>query len=52
MSYDTKLMVKIANLYYKDNLKQESIAMEESVRYYLLYLQQFCSSTASCMVLP
>lgn len=30
MSYDTKLMVKIANLYYKDNLKQESIAMDES----------------------
>ena len=34
MSYDTKLMVKIANLYYKDNLKQESISRKLKVSKY------------------
>ncbi|MCJ7472004.1 MAG: sugar-binding transcriptional regulator [Actinobacteria bacterium] len=34
MAYDTKLMVKIANLYYKENLKQESIARRLKVSKY------------------
>ncbi len=34
MSYDIKLMVKIANLYYKDNLKQESISKKLKVSKY------------------
>ena len=34
MAYDTKLMVKVANLYYKENLKQESIARRLKVSKY------------------
>ncbi len=34
MAYDTKLMVKVSNLYYKENLKQESIARRLKVSKY------------------
>jgi len=34
MSYDIKLIVKVSNLYYKDNLKQESIARKLKVSKY------------------
>jgi deoxyribonucleoside regulator len=34
MAYDTKLMVKVANLYYKENLKQDSIARRLKVSKY------------------
>ena len=34
MAYDTKLMVKVANLYYKENLKQESIARRLKISKY------------------
>jgi len=34
MSYDTKLMVKVASLYFKENLKQESIARRLKISKY------------------
>jgi len=34
MSYDSKLVVKVANLYYKDNLTQEEIASKLKVSKY------------------
>jgi len=33
MAYDTKLMVKVASLYYKEDLKQESIARRLKIIY-------------------
>jgi DNA-binding transcriptional regulator LsrR (DeoR family) len=34
MSYDANIMIKVAKLYYKDNLKQESIARRLEISKY------------------